>query len=412
MPGPYPLPTLAATIDASGITAPPFEDILASLQAAYWQIYGSDVDLAPDTQDGQWIAVQAQAIFDMNMALINGYLSYSPASAQGVGLSSVVKINGIQRLSPSNSTAELLLIGQAGTTINNGVVTDTVVGANWNLPPHVVIPLSGDITVTGTAATAGAIAASPGTIINIATPVPGWQSVTNLQAATAGLPVESDATLRKRQAVSTALPAITPRESILAAVANVRGVGRIQVYDNDSDFYDVNLIPPHSIAVVVEGGDAQTIAETIAFKKNTGCGTYGTTQIVVTDAEGVPNTINFFYLIEMPIFVSISIQPLTGYTDTTGMLIIDAVATYLEGLDIGEDVYAPWLYAPADLAGDAATLSSGMNQAQLDRLSLTYVVRGIWIGLATNPADNADILIPFNAAASCNPSNIIINLMH
>jgi uncharacterized phage protein gp47/JayE len=410
MPGPYPLPRLVASIDANGISAPVFEDIYASLQASYRQIYGSDVDLDPDTQDGQLLAVQAQIIYDFNAALIAGYLSYSPSYAQGAGLSSVVKINGLQRLSPSNSQAVLQLVGQAGTTIENGVASD-IFGTRWTLPPLAVIPVAGEVFVTATAETAGAIPAEANTITGMATLLPGWQSVTNPLAAEPGLPLETDATLRKRQHASTSLPAITPLQSVAAAIANVPGVGRLRVYDNDSDFYDEHEIPPHTIAAVVEGGDAQVLAETIALKKNTGCGTHGDIEIVVPDPLGVPNTINFFYLIDHPVWVAVTIQPRPGYLDTTGELIIKAVAEFISTLAIGEDVFASWLYAPANLAGDAAVDASGMSQAQLDRLSTTFVVRRIWIGSAPNPTSALDVPVEFNAAASANASTIALGLI-
>jgi uncharacterized phage protein gp47/JayE len=407
MPGPFPLQTLSVTINADGITAPPFEDILSSLQAQYQAIFGADTFLAPDSQDGQLLAVQAQAIHDNNQAIIAAYFSYAPTTAQGVGLSSVVKINGLRRLSPSNSTVEVLLVGQVGTTIANGVVSD-VFNVLWNLPPQVVIPVEGQILVTAIAQLPGATLAAPDTVTTIQTTVPGWQTVTNPASAFPGLPVESDATLRKRQAFSTSLPAITPRETLAGAVANVAGVGRSVVYDNDSDNYTIDLIPPHSVAVVVEGGDALELATVIALKKNTGCGTHGTTQQIVYDQEGVPNTIDFFYLSNIPVWLTITIQPLTGYLDSTGVLIIRSLVEYMASATIGEDVYASRLAAPADLAGDAAMRASGLTQQQLDALSLQYVVRSIWLGTEANPTTSADVVIPFNAAASVNASNITL----
>ena len=99
------------------------------------------------------------------------------------------------------------------------------------------------------------------------------------------------------------------------------------------------------------------------------------------------------------------------------VLIIAAIAQFIENLEIGEDVYAAWLMAPADLAGDAAMQAAGVlantavTQAQLDQYSSTYVVRNIAIGLAANPTTANDINVPFNAAASCNPSNITLSLV-
>jgi uncharacterized phage protein gp47/JayE len=408
MAGPYPLPTLGATIDANGITAPAYEDILASLQTSYMQIYGSDVDLAADSQDGQWIAIQAQAIFEANQAVIAAYLSYSPTYAQGVGLSSVVKINGIRRLVPSPSTVELLLVGRAGKTIANGVVADEFNNL-WDLPPTVEIPVAGQVNVTATAEEVGAIQAAPGTVTAIQTLMPGWDSATNPDSAAPGAPVEDDATLRQRQTYSTALPAITPRESILGNVLNAAGVQRAQVWENDTDQTDANGIPSHSVSVVVEGGTDTDIATIIARTKNVGCGTYGDTSIVVYDSHGAPNTINFFYLTLIPIYVVVTIRPRSTYVDVSG-LIAQSVAAFLNDEAIGEPVYAAWLYAPAELSGDVAVAATGQTQDQLDQISATYVIQEIAIGTVPGPTASYDILIPFNCAASGDPANVSVVL--
>src|SRR5262245_35802631 len=114
------------SIDANGISAPLFTDVLVWLQEQYRSIYGSDVMLDADTQDGQWVAVVAQAIHDTNQTLVSTYNAYSPTFAQGAGLSSVVKINGIRRLSASYSMVDVLCVGQAGTDISGGVVGDNL----------------------------------------------------------------------------------------------------------------------------------------------------------------------------------------------------------------------------------------------------------------------------------------------
>ena len=80
----YPLSTLAASVTATGISAPPLEDILGSLQASYRSIYGSDAYLEPDSQDGQWIAILATAFNDCNNVAIAVYNAFSPSSAQGI----------------------------------------------------------------------------------------------------------------------------------------------------------------------------------------------------------------------------------------------------------------------------------------------------------------------------------------
>lgn len=373
MAGPYPLATLSATVDANGISAPPYVDIFLSLQSSYLSIFGSDADLDEDSQDGQWIAVIAKAIDDGNQRAISVYNDFSPQSAVGVGLSSVVKVNGLRREVPSNSQADVNIGGVVGTTISAGIVRDPVFGTLWDLPAAPFsIPPSGTITVLAVCQTPGAVAAPANTITEIATPQPGWQTVNNTSAAAEGAPVESDAALRLRQSISTSLPATTPLDAINAAVAEITGVIRVKSYQNDTNATDANGVPAHNISVVVEGGDPVEIATTIARKKPPGVPTFGTTSEVVEDSQGVPNTVNFFVLTEVPVGVLLFATALTGYVSGTGSMLIAATAAFETGLEIGDDSYRGRIWSPGNLSGSAAMLATGLGQAQLDVLSSTY----------------------------------------
>jgi hypothetical protein len=109
----YPLSSLAPQITPAGISAPPFSDILASLIASAQSIFGADVSLQPDDADGQLIGVSALAQHNTNDSVIAAHNAYSPQSAIGAGLSSVVKINGLRR-SARESPARRLVGGVAG----------------------------------------------------------------------------------------------------------------------------------------------------------------------------------------------------------------------------------------------------------------------------------------------------------
>ncbi|MFM0044133.1 baseplate J/gp47 family protein [Paraburkholderia sediminicola] len=412
----FPLATLACTISSTGISAPSYNDILSSLTASFQSIYGSDIYIDPDSQDGQWLAVLAQMVNDGNQADVTTYNGYSPTFAQGAALSSQVKINGIRRDVSSNSTAVVDIGGQAGTPINNGVVADQ--NSNlWMLPASVTIPISGTIAVTATAMVPGTITAIAGAINQINTPTRGWQTVSNPAAAVPGAPVESDAALRQRQAISTSLSAQTPLQAIISNVANTPGIGRNAIYQNDTSVTDSNGIPDHSIAVVVEAGDIVTIAQAIAAKKSPGTGTYGTTDETVFDPSGVPITIKLFDLTEIGILTQITIVPLTGYVSTTGALIVNAVVAYLSGFAIGQDSLLGKLFGPANLSGDAATSSSGLTQAQLDTLSNTYnlPVTNLYQGrsdmLVTGGpyTAGANVINIANVASLANGKSIIVN---
>jgi len=324
--------SVAPVIDASGIHAPAFSDVLQYVIAKYQGIYGADVYLGSDSQDYQFlVAAIATPINDLNASIIGAYNAFSPATAQNANLSSVVKINGLKRNTPTNSTVDQVVIGAAGTVITNGVTQDAN-GNKWNLPASVTIPPSGTITVTATCQTAGAVQAGIGTVNQIATPTLGWQSVTNLTAAAAGAPVETDSQLKARQAVSTALPSRTVLEGTVGAVWAVPGVTRVTPYENDTKVADANGIPGNSICLVVEGGDSTAIATAIAAKKTPGTGTFGTTTVSVTDAYGIAHPISFYRPTYDAITCAITLKALAGYTSSIGAAIQNAVAAYVNAL--------------------------------------------------------------------------------
>lgn len=391
-----PLPTLAAQVSATGISAPPIEDIVASEVATYQGIYGSDVLLTPDTQDFQLIAARSAAINDTNQLAIAVYNSFLPGNAQGVGLSAIVQINGLERETPTNSTVVLQISGVAGTPIPAGVAIDTNRNL-WNLPAEITIPDSGEITVTATAQQAGAISAIPGAVNTPYTIIGGWQSVSNAAAATPGIAIETDAQLRKRQSQSTALPSQSPLDAILAAVANSGGIGRYTIYENNTRVTDGNGQPGNSVAVVVEGGNVTAIASVIQLKKSPGTGTYGTTSIPLVDQKGVPITINFFEVTEVPIYAAMTIQPLTGYVATTGAAAVAAIVSFLSDLAIGQEVYLNWLLGIA-----------GMNGSPL---GLTFAITSLTIGLSPSALSAASIPIAFNAGAQCATGNVVLTTL-
>lgn len=381
MPGPYPLPTLAFTITGAGVSAPVYSDILASLQASVRSIFGSDVYITPDSQDGALLAIVGSAINDMNNNAIAALQQLAPTFAQGAGLSALVKLNGLRRNVASFSTANGNVVGQSGTVINNGVVGDAN-GNKWNLPPVVAIPGGGTIAVTVTAQNAGNTVAPSGTINQILTPVKGWQSFVSTADALPGLPIETDATLRKRQTASVGLPSKTNLASVLAQVAALPGVTRVAVYENTTGAADANGAPAHSIYVVVEGGNLAAIASTIGQSKAPGPSTFGTTnQNYIDPFTGIVYTISFFVLTYTAITVTIVGTALPGWNPGNAVDIQNAIAAYINALGIGQKVQFSRINGPAYLNGALPESS-------------TYEITAITVN-----GGGADIAIAFNKAA-------------
>ncbi|EOC1314420.1 baseplate J/gp47 family protein [Cronobacter turicensis] len=388
---------LSATVTASGISAPDYQTILSTITQYFQQIYGTDAYLEPDSKDGQMVALVALAVHDANNTAIQVYNSFSPSSGMTDALTRNVKINGIARKAATNSTVDVTLTGTAGTTIINGSVKDAN-GIIWNLPASVTIDVSGSVTVTATCANSGAVAAVAGSISKINTPTRGWTAVSNSTAATVGAAAETDAELRIRQKQSVAKPSLTPFEAVDGAIANVNGVTRHKLYENDTGSADSNGIPAHAIAAIVDGGSITDIAQVIRGKKGQGVGTYGSTTVNVADKYGNPHFISFSRSVNVPIYIAITLKVFPGYTSQIGEQIKQAIADYINSLTIGDDVLLSRLYSPANLG-----VVSGGNAKYYD-------ISALKIGKTSNNLSAENIVIAFNESASCSTSNIVITV--
>ena len=270
----------APVISSTGISAPTYATIYNYLITQYQAIFGADVYLGNDSQDVQFIGVIAQAISDANSAAVAVYNSFSPTTAQGTGLSSVVAINGLQRLVATSSTATIVVGGVSGTVITNGVVLDSN-GVAWGLPSSVTIPNSGLTTQTVTCETVGAITIGSGAL-TIQNPSFGWQTATTPTQVTTGTAVETDAALRVRRAASVALPSLTVFEGIVATLENLAGTTRVFGVENNTGGTSGSptvypyQVPANSLCFIVESSASQTAIFNAIFEKITpGIPTYG-----------------------------------------------------------------------------------------------------------------------------------------
>ena len=376
----------SATIDATGISAPAYSDILDDAKAQ-WNIIVPGDQTTNDSMVGQMLALWALSVTDSNNAAIHLYNNFSPNSAVGASLSNQVKINGLIRQIPTQSTCPVTIIGQTGTTITNGAVSD-INGIQWNLPASVLIDVTGQVTALATCANEGAVAIGIGQITQIATPTLGWQSVYNNSASSTGNSVETDQELRIRQSLSVANPSQAIADGILAGVSNVPGVIKAKVYNNNTDYLDEFGIPGHNLAVVALGGDPVAIATAIAMRKVPGSPTYGNVLENVTLVSGVV-PIYFWYAQPFPITAILAIKPKPGYTDAIGFAAMTNLAEFVGNLGIGEDV----------LVNESG--GSVLNGQYFHIVGLSY----------NGGISGQDVFVPFQSYAVLNVGDITLELL-
>lgn len=384
------------SVTETGISAPSYEEIYEYLKGRMRAIFGDDINLDADTQDGQMVGIVAAAISDVNAQAIAVYNAYNPTTAKGVALDSAVKVNGITRQAASHSQVDLRIVGQAGTHIVNGVALDEAEN-KWNLPTDVVVPPAGEITVTAIAAEEGDIRAPAGTVNRIGTPTLGWQTVENILAAEPGAPVQTDLELRAQQSKSTALPSVSLWEGIIGSLLTTAGVRRVSGIKNDGDTPTTEGVPGHSIAMIVDGGEVADIAKTIFLKKGEGVGTYGSTSYNYLDSYGFPNTIKFSRPTVVPAYCTLTISPAADYLSSAEDEIKARIVAYINSLDIGESLNI------ARVLASAVKTDAGIVDER-------FSVEAITLGRSATAQTAASLAIAWNEAVSCAPENVTVEV--
>lgn len=364
----------APYIDATGMHIPTYADIRDDLISKMKEIFGNDIYIDEDSQDYQQISIFAKKIFDTNALALLTYNNRTVNTAIGVGLDNLCAIAGIVRKAATYSTVQLTITGAPTTVIASGKASDKDDEHIWNLPDSVVIPESGTITVEATCNDAGDITVASNTITKIITPVFGWYSVVNNFNGSGGTNEETDAELRGRYALATAAPSETVFESIIASVSSVSGVKRVKAYENDTGTTNSLGHPPHSITLVVEGGDDTDVATEIYFKKTPGCYTNGTTTVPIVSLSGNTTNISFYRPTYKTVYVKVSLKKLSSYNDEYANDIKKAIVDYINNLEIAETVYRSvlWSIATGQMKSIQSPSFSVLNaQTSTDGVSYT-----------------------------------------
>ena len=132
----------APYVDEDGLHLPTYNDILEKRINDTKTIFGLDIYLANDSPDYQILANESLMIYETMQAIQYAYNQMSPVTAVGVGLSSLVQLNGITRNAATYSTCDVILTGTSAVTITNGKVQDKS-GNLWDLPTPITLQAAG-----------------------------------------------------------------------------------------------------------------------------------------------------------------------------------------------------------------------------------------------------------------------------
>lgn len=289
----------------------------------YFQIYGPDINVDPNSPDGQQINIFAQGVVDLLELIAQVFASFDPDQAIGTVLDARCGINGVvrrgatytQQMVEVTVTQALTLPGLNSSPLNPFTVSDAA-GNQFQLVSSHSFVGAGSASLLFQAATLGPVETVIGTITQIATTTLGVASVNNAAAAlSVGISEETDAQLRIRRANSVSLPSRGYLEGLLGALLDTDGVTQAVVLENDTNTTDADGIPGHSIWCIVEGGANSDIADAIYKKRNAGCGMKGAVSVLVPQVDGTDFEILFDRPTPEALWITFDVAAISGTVD-------------------------------------------------------------------------------------------------
>jgi len=311
-------------VTAAGLTVKTIDEIVTFLTDALKAIYGDDINVDPDSPDGQWINTIAQMAVDNLELQVQIYNSFDPDQAPGVILDQRVALNGLMRLGGTFTITPVTVVTDRALSLagldaevdnpdGTGFTVQDDEGNQFILVDSEVIPSAGSYSLAFRAKNPGAVETVPNTITTPVTIVLGVVSVNNpLTYTTLGINQETDAALRIRRQRSVAISSIGYLQGLLAALLNINEVTSAFVYENNTGAADGDGVPGHSIWVIVEGGSDEDVAQVIYSKRNAGCGMKGDEEVVITQIDGSPFVIKFDRVENEDLYIEFDAESIDG----------------------------------------------------------------------------------------------------
>lgn len=243
----------------------------------------------------------------------------------------------------------------------------------------------------------GATLANTGTLTEIETPVSGWDATVNQEDAVLGRGAEADPDFRIRRDAQVAEAGSCTPNAVQADVEAVEGVTAAVIFYNKNAIADLEGRPPHSVDIVVQGGDEDELAEAIFETVGGGIETIGDVIKTVIDSEGFGQTVKFSRPSEVDIWVEVTVTkdaflfPLDGATQVR-----DAILAYAATLAVGEDVV---------VHGSSPSLENSMAGVR------GIIDLDIKVGIAPSPTLDDNVEIQAREIADFDSSRIAITVV-
>jgi len=295
--------------------------------------------------------------------------------------------------------------GLQNTVIPVGAQMQDDDGVRYECQSEATIPAGGSVDVVFQALEAGPIECPAGTLSQIVTVIPGWDTAVNAAAGVVGRNRESQADFENRRFASVAKNSHGSVFSLQGALADLDGVVDCRVLENPTDSSVTKnsvVIPAHSVAICIYGGTDADIAETIYEKKDAGCGTTGSTTVSYTATDFGNAVYNYEIVRPTPTDVHIKVE--INKTDQTSATVEQDIIDAVIGDFLGNDTNSG-----NTRVGLAQTVYASRFSVCVIKTAGVQDLVGITIGLGTGPM-GASIDIPGDVEPTISSADITVTV--
>ena len=338
-----------ATLTETGIKIERLNDIVKRFEDGFKQIYGQNIDLSPSTPDGQMVGILAQIKMDIEELAENVYRQLDPDVATGAWLEQRVAYAGLMRRGASYSyLRSVILTGEPNTHLYAGIVVSDQNKVRWVLTTDIQLDSNGSGRADFRSEQLGSFNLAKNTTLTIETVTLGLTNAVTFENAEVGVEEETDTQLRERFLFSRTKNAQNSAEAITAKIAALPDVKQVRVLENNTAQRDALGVEPHSIDVIVYGGNDEEIANVIYQNKGAGVGLQGNT-LANLKKDGEMRPIRFDKVSLVDIQVSMRCVRYEDFTEIDKDQIKKLLANQV--FKIGQTVSLSRLYSPINQVG-------------------------------------------------------------
>lgn len=302
---------MAEYVTPQGLQIPTVESLIADVTQQVRSEIDPNLDTGPDDPMAEVIAIVMSHIREAYEVIQVAYNGFNPDAAEDFLLDVVAAITGTKREPATTSKfrgiRRLTVNLDAGTTLLVGRIVRVAGNPNVRfLTTERIgpVPSTGNYLVAAECEVEGPVPCNAGTLTVIVTAVVGWNSVTNAYDAELGKVLEKNPQLRERREREIRASGSGTVDSLradLLAYEDDSGENTIleaTVFQNETDVFDVNGLPPHSLECLVYDGVSaavpnDAIAQVIWDGKPGGIPMVGTTSGTATDSLGTSRVTRF-----------------------------------------------------------------------------------------------------------------------